>query len=109
TRGVTPDVSIVIVTWNGRQHLDTCLTGVAAQQGVAAETVLVDNGATYGSADYVRATYPWVRVVALPENRGFAGGNNAGVREARGRYVAFLNNDAVPEPGWLQALVSGID
>jgi GT2 family glycosyltransferase len=47
--------------------------------------------------------------VALPENRGFAGGNNAGVREARGRFVALLNNDAVPEPGWLKALLAGID
>jgi GT2 family glycosyltransferase len=47
--------------------------------------------------------------VALTENRGFAGGNNAGVREARGRWVALLNNDTEPEPGWLQALLGGVD
>ena len=53
--------------------------------------------------------YPWVQLVALAENRGFAGGNNAGAREARGRFVAFLNNDTSPDPGWLRALLAGID
>ena len=104
-----PLVSVVVVTWNGRQYLEACLDGVAAQVGVSAETILVDNASTDGTVAFVRERFPWVRVVALPENRGFAGGNNAGVREARGRLVALLNNDAVPEPGWLQALVSGVD
>jgi GT2 family glycosyltransferase len=103
------DVSIVIVTWNGRHYLDACLSSVAAQQGVQWETILVDNGSTDGTVDYVRQRYPWVRLVPLSANRGFAGGNNAAVREARGRFVAFLNNDTVVEPGWLNALVSGID
>jgi len=105
----SPDVSIVIVNWNGRQFLDACLDAVAAQQGVNAETILVDNGSTDGSAAYVCERYPWVRVVALTENRGFAGGNNAGVREARGRFVALLNNDTVADPGWLKTLLSATD
>jgi GT2 family glycosyltransferase len=50
-----------------------------------------------------------VRLVALAQNRGFAGGNNAGVREARGRLVALLNNDTVPDAGWLRALRRGLD
>ena len=102
-------VSVVIVTWNGRQYLDACLSAVGAQGGVSAETILVDNASTDETVAFVRERFPWVRVVALPENRGFAGGNNAGVREARGRLVALLNNDTVPEPGWLQALVDGVD
>jgi GT2 family glycosyltransferase len=104
-----PLVSIVIVTWNGRQYLDACLEAVAAQTGVSSETILVDNASTDGTAAYVRERYPWVRVVTLPENCGFAGGNNAGVREARGRLVALLNNDTVPEANWLRTLVSGLD
>lgn len=103
------DISVIIVTWNGRQYLDACLAAVAAQEDVAAETIVVDNASTDGTAGYLRERYPWVRVVALPENRGFAGGNNAGVREARGRLVALLNNDTVPERGWLRALRRGID
>lgn len=105
----SPLVSIVIVTWNGRQHLDTCLAAVAAQEGVPFEAILVDNGSTDGTVDYVRAAFPWVRIVALPSNRGFAGGNNAGVAHARGRYVALLNNDTAAAPDWLRELLSGLD
>jgi GT2 family glycosyltransferase len=106
---VPPEVSVIIVTWNGRQHLDTCLSGVAAQRDVSVETVVVDNGSTDGTAEYVRSRYPWVKLVALTENLGFAGGNNVGVREAAGRFVAFLNNDTSADPGWLSALLTGVD
>ena len=82
---------------------------MAAQDGVDFETILVDNGSTDDTVAFVRERYPWVRIVALDENRGFAGGNNAGVREARGRYVALLNNDTRAHPGWLRALLDGID
>jgi GT2 family glycosyltransferase len=109
TAGAAPDVSIVIVTWNGRRHLDACLDAVAAQRGVNAETVLVDNASTDGTVAFVRERFPWVRVVALAENHGFAGGNNIGVREARGRFVALLNNDTAADPDWLAALLRGID
>lgn len=102
---VRPDVSIIVVSWNGREYIDECLDGVGRLEGVHAETILVDNASTDGTAAYVKERFPWVRLVELPENRGFAGGNNAGVQQARGEYVALLNNDAVPEPGWLAALL----
>jgi GT2 family glycosyltransferase len=104
-----PDVSVIIVTWNGRRHLDACLSAVAAQKGVSVETVLVDNASTDGTVDHVRERYPSVRIVELRENRGFAGGNNAGVADAQAPLVAFLNNDTVADPGWLQALLGGLD
>ena len=104
-----PDVSVIIVTWNGRQHLDACLDAVAAQRNVRLETVLVDNASSDDTVQHVRTRHPSVRIVALPSNRGFAGGNNAGVAEARAPVVAFLNNDTIAEPGWLQALVAGLD
>jgi GT2 family glycosyltransferase len=104
-----PEISIVIVTWNGRGHLERCLPAVAAQQGVDAETILVDNASTDGTADLVRARFPWVRFVALDRNHGFAGGSNAGARAARGAYLAFLNNDTVADPAWLRTLRAGLD
>jgi len=104
-----PDVSVIIVTWNGRQYLDACLGAVVAQEGVSAEIILVDNGSTDGTAALVRERFPGVRVVGLTENHGFAGGNNAGARAARGAFVAFLNNDTVVDAGWLRALRGGID
>jgi GT2 family glycosyltransferase len=106
---MTPDVSVVIVSWNGRQHLEHCLPAVAAQQDVSFEIVVVDNGSSDGTVDYVRERFPDVRVVPVPENRGFAAGNNLGARHARGRYLAFLNNDTIADPGWLRALLDGVD
>ncbi len=69
----------------------------------------MDNGSVDGSADYVRTAYPWVRVLALDENRGFAGGNNAGVAAAVGRYVFLLNNDTEIADGCVRALLDGLD
>ena len=106
---VPADISVIIVTWNGRQHLDVCLASVEAQRGVAVETIVVDNASTDGTAEYVGARFPRVKLVRLAENRGFAGGSNAGVREASGRFVAFLNNDTSADPGWLEALRAGVD
>ena len=104
-----PEISTVIVTWNGRHHLEACLTAVAAQEGVDAETILVDNASIDGTVEMVRSRFPWVRVVGLGRNQGFAGGNNAGARAARGRYLAFLNNDTVADPRWLRTLRAGLD
>jgi GT2 family glycosyltransferase len=105
---VSSDISVVIVTWNGRQYLDACLQAVQAQESVRAEIVLVDNGSSDDTVAYVRGRFPDVRVVALGSNHGFAGGSNAGAREARGEYLAFLNNDTVADAGWLRALRGGI-
>jgi GT2 family glycosyltransferase len=104
-----PEVSVVIVTWNGRRYLDDCLSAVAAQDGVRCETILVDNASGDGTVDYVRKRFPSVRVVPLPENRGFAAGNNAGAHEARAPLLAFLNNDTIAAPEWLRTLRAGLE
>lgn len=102
---VDPAVSVVVLNFNGRRWLSGCLGALAAQRGAPPfETILFDNGSTDGSAAEVRASWPTVRVVETRTNLGFAGGNNAGAREARGEWLAFLNNDTVPEPDWLARL-----
>ena len=103
-----PEISVVIVSWNGRQYLGPCLDALRLQRGVDFEIILVDNASTDGTSDFVRAHYPDVRIVTLSQNRGFAGGNNAGAREARGRWLAFLNNDTAPERDWLARLHGGV-
>ena len=66
---------------------------------------MVDNGSTDGSVEYVRATFPQVRMLELPENLGFARGNNAGVKAARHDIVVLLNNDMIVDPGFLRPLL----
>ena len=87
-----PAVSIVILNWNGKHLLADCLGSVQRQTFRDFEVILVDNGSTDGSVEWVRAEYPEVRVVPLATNEGFCGGNNAGIRVARGEYIVLLNN-----------------
>jgi GT2 family glycosyltransferase len=104
----TPLVSVIIPHFNGPEILERCLTALQASTYPAMEVVLVDNASHDGSALAAAerfASLP-LRLIRLPENRGFAGGCNAGVREAHGRYVALLNNDAVVPPRWLDPLVA---
>lgn len=104
----TPLVSVVIPHFNGAEILDRCLTALQASSYPALEVLLVDNASHDGSAVAAaeRFASARLRLIRLPENRGFAGGCNAGVREARGRYIVLLNNDAVVSPRWLEPLVA---
>nr|BCX00044.1 MAG: glycosyl hydrolase [Bacteroidota bacterium] len=104
-----PRVSIIIPSWNARSHLERCLPSVLNSLYPDREILLVDNGSTDGSAEWVEARYPEVRLIRLPENQGFASGCNAGLREATGDYVAFLNNDVEVSPYWLQPLISALE
>jgi GT2 family glycosyltransferase len=103
--------SVVVVNYNGRHFLADCL-GALERQSLPRhrfEVLLIDNGSADGSADFVRRTFPGARVHALPDNRGFAGGNNLGIQLARGRYIVLLNNDTRAEPHWLEALVAAAE
>lgn len=100
-----PLVSVIIVNWNGKHLLGECLESLFAQRFTNFEVVLVDNGSHDGSVDYIRERYPVVKIAALPENRGYAGGNNEGIQRASGKYLALLNNDTKVDPAWLEALV----
>lgn len=98
-----------MVNWNGVAHLPECLDSLAAQTCRDFEIVVVDNGSADGSIELLRERYPWVRLVPLPENTGFATGNNIGFEHCSGEYLVTLNNDTKVEPGWLEALVEVAD
>lgn len=102
-------VSIIIVNWNGRQFLPDCLNSLERQDFSPFETILVDNGSTDDSVTYVETNHPWVTVVRLGQNSGFAAGNNTGLNHARGEYIVTLNNDTEADPGWLAELVAVAD
>lgn len=100
-----PRVSILIVNWNGREHLRECLDSLAAQTFRDFEVVLVDNGSVDDSLALVRAGYPWVCLLPQAQNTGFATGNNIAYAHARGDYLVTLNNDTRVEADWLENLV----
>lgn len=100
--------SIIIPNWNGAHHLPTCLDSLRRQSYPYFEVIVVDNGSTDGSRELLERDYPDVKVVGLPENRGFAGGVNAGIHEAQGEIVAVFNNDAEADPHWLEELAAAL-
>ena len=105
----TPRISIIIPNWNGLGLLRPCLDALRRQTYTDHEVIVVDNASSDGSLAALRDEYPEVRVVALPTNRGFAGGCNEGIRAARGEFIVATNNDTEAEPGWLAALVDALD
>jgi GT2 family glycosyltransferase len=110
----TATATVIIVNYNGAHLLPACLDGLAGQVLASADrtdelsfdTVVVDNASSDGSVELLARDYPWVRVMANADNLGFAGGNNVALREVRTPYAVLLNNDAVPEPGWLANLLA---
>src|SRR5262245_19341673 len=94
-------VDVIVLNYNGRRFLRPCLTALRQQTYSDFQVTLVDNGSSDDSTALVRAEFPDVRVLALPQNVGFCGGNNRGIEATRGEYVALLNNDTEPVPGWL--------
>jgi GT2 family glycosyltransferase len=105
-RGPEFSASIVVVSYNSREHLGRCLDSLWATLCYGCEVILVDNASTDGSADYVAEQFPWVHLVRLPRNEGFAEANNRGVALARRQHIVALNPDTEVTDGWLPALLA---
>lgn len=103
--------SVVIPNWNGKDLLEKYLPSViTAMQGNAKnEVIVVDNGSTDGSAEFVRQRFPSVKLVALESNLGFGGGSNRGFAEASNDIVVLLNSDMRVAPDFLAPLLKGFD
>jgi O-antigen biosynthesis protein len=105
----TASASVVIPNWNGKDLLAKYLPSVVAALAGNAdnEIVVVDNGSTDGSAEFVRTAFPQVKLVALERNLGFGGGSNAGFRAASNDVVVLLNSDMRVEQDFLAPLLEG--
>jgi GT2 family glycosyltransferase len=103
-----PRVTVVVVTWNGAHLLPACLDSLRVQTQPH-RVLVVDNASADGTAELLTARYPEACVVRLDSNTGFAGGAQSGLDATSTPYAAFLNNDAVADPGWLSALIEHLD
>lgn len=106
----------MIVTWNAREVLLDALSSiervVLACEGpnrIETETLVVDNGSEDGSVEAVRARFPWVDLICLPANLGFARGNNVGLERCTGRHAVLLNSDTLVLPDALESCVRYLD
>ena len=103
-----PAVSVIVLNFNGREHLEACFSSLAELDYPAErlELMLCDNGSTDDSRSFMARRFPSIRVLALDRNYGFAEGNDRAAAQARFEWVAFLNNDMRVEPSWLREMVA---
>lgn len=101
-----PAVSIITVNYNGIRYLADLFNSISKLDypKERIQTIMVDNCSSDSSVDFVKNNYPFVEIISMAQNSGFAGGNNAGFEAATGDYIALINNDCTVGPGWLKAL-----
>lgn len=106
--GTPPRVTVVVLNWNGREDTLACLRSLRACTYPALDLLVVDNGSEDGSEAAVREAFPDIALLQTGSNRGFAGGNNAGIERALADgadYVLLLNNDTEVESDFVEAMV----
>ncbi|MBQ6377028.1 MAG: glycosyltransferase family 2 protein [Lachnospiraceae bacterium] len=102
--------TVVIPNYNGIRYLDDCLGAMRRQAVKPDRVIVVDNGSTDGSAEYIRSRYPEAELIALPHNSGFCGAVNTGIRASAGAdYVILLNNDTKADANFVGELVRAME
>jgi len=96
--------SIIIVTYNSKRYLKSCI-GSIMKQDYPLEIIVVDNHSTDGTVEFVKENFPSVKIIEAGENLGYGAGNNLGVKHADGEYIVILNPDTVVEKDWLKELI----
>lgn len=102
-------ISIIIVNYNGKRHLENCLKSLMAIDYKKFEVILVDNNSTDDSIEFVKSNYPSVTLLKLDKNYGFAEPNNKGTKIAKGNYFLFLNNDTIVDPNFISEMVKVLE
>jgi len=105
----TPLVSVIIVNYNGKTHLEKCLKSLMKINYKNYEIILVDNNSTDQSIEFVKNTYPSITIIKLNDNYGFAEPNNIGAKNAKGEFLLFLNNDTEVNPNFIGEMVKVLE
>jgi len=98
-------VSVIIVNYNGIKFLEDCFRSLYHQTCSPCEVILVDNASRDGSIEFIQEHFPDVKILIQTMNLGFAGGTNAGIREAQGEFILTLNNDTIVTPCFIEELI----
>lgn len=104
-----PFVSVIVINWNGENYIRECLASLSYQTFRDFEVIVVDNGSTDGSLEIIQSQFPQCLLISNASNNGFAKGNNQGIKKAKGKYIALLNNDARADRRWLEELVTAAE
>lgn len=102
------EATVIIPNLNGKHYLEECLTSLREQTSKDFVTILVDNGSSDGSVEYVQKYFPEVRIHRFEVNTGFCGAVNQGIRMSETPYVILLNNDTVCHEKFVESLLRGI-
>jgi GT2 family glycosyltransferase len=103
-------ISLIIVNWNGKHFLEDCLRSVWEQSFTDFEVIVVDNGSSDGSVEWIRdACADRVTLIENKANLGFAEGNNQAIRVSRGAYMVLVNNDTVLHKDFLLELSAAVE
>jgi GT2 family glycosyltransferase len=102
-------VTVVIPNWNGMNWLSDCLQSLARQDTPDFGILIIDNGSTDGSMEFIKQNHPNIEVVSLPNNTGFANAANIGIEKSATPYIVFLNADTRVYPDWLSSLLDRIE
>lgn len=97
-------LSVVLLNFNGRHHLETFLPSVVSCSGKHTVYV-VDNGSTDDSVNFVENNFPEVKLICFNENNGFCGGYNKAIPLIESEYVVLLNTDVEVTPNWIEPIL----
>jgi len=101
-----PLVSIIIVNWNAKKYLKSCIDSLLAQTYQNYEIIVVDNASTDDSVKFLEKEFSSVKIIKNKKNLGFAEGNNIGIKNSKADLIALFNPDALADKEWLSILVS---
>ena len=100
--------AVVILNWNGRQHLEQFLPSVVRHTPKQVRIIVADNGSSDNSVSFVKVNYPTVEIIELKDNHGFAKGYNLALEQVDAEWFVLLNSDVEVTEGWLEPLVAAI-
>ena len=106
--GSAGDVSVAIANWNGMKYIERCLGALYAQTQAPAEIVVVDNGSTDGSREWIAENFPHIKLLLNEENEGFSAGYNRAISACTHEYILVLNTDVFVEADFIEGVLPAL-